>query len=71
MGLFLFSLDSKIYMLMGYIYCHSESMFVALNIVVKEKREEEGKKQCPGNAKAKGRFLYQFYPKCSTMGMYC
>lgn len=34
--------------------------------------EEEVEKQCPGNAKAKGHsFLYQFYPKCSTIGMYC
>lgn len=45
-------------MLMGYIYCHSESIFVALNFVVNEKKK---KHTCPGNTKAKGRsFLYQF-----------
>lgn len=36
---FCFSWIQK-YMLMGYIYCHSESMFVALNIVVKEKKKK-------------------------------
>lgn len=30
----------NIYMLMGYIYCHSESMFVALNFVVRKNKNK-------------------------------
>lgn len=34
-------------MLMGYIYCHSESMFVALNFVVNEKKKKNNVLRIP------------------------